>query len=63
MRLGNGYSLDDVALATGIDRTKLSRGERGLQKFTADDRRRLVEFLMIPEDILFPDSPDDKGSR
>jgi transcriptional regulator with XRE-family HTH domain len=58
MRLGGGYTLDDVAAATGIERTKISRGERGFQRFTVEERRRLAEFLGTSRDLLFPESED-----
>ena len=44
-RLRLGLSLDELGLRTGIDRSKLSRIERGYAHLTADEIKRVQRAL------------------
>lgn len=45
-------TLEDVAVATGIDKADLSRLERGRRPLKGELRRRLAEFYRVSPDQL-----------
>lgn len=62
-RFIRSLSQDQIAKATGLNQTQVSRLERGLYSKSAKDReaRRLIaEFLGASESILFPGAGEDK---
>ena len=53
MRLIRGWSQAEFAARLGIDRTTLSRVETGFVIPGPDLRRRIIEALKMPEEVLF----------
>lgn len=47
-----GWTQDDLAAATGIDRTKITRIETGDRDVKADELARFAEVLQVPMERL-----------
>jgi len=52
VRVANGWTIDAVALAAGLDASYLSRIERGLEQPSRPARRRLAAALGLDEGEL-----------
>lgn len=46
----------DLAQATQIDDTKLSKVLNGYRTFSDDERTRVAEYLRLPVAVLFPEA-------
>lgn len=52
VRKARHLSLDELALRSGSERSKLSRAERGYAKFNSDELKRLADVLRVPVKAL-----------
>ncbi|MDP2914909.1 MAG: hypothetical protein Q8O91_05605 [Candidatus Aminicenantes bacterium] len=53
-RIIEGLTLDDISIATGLDRGLLSRGERGLYHLTDEQKMKIAAALRQRVEIIFP---------
>ncbi len=55
LRLLSGLTLDDLSVATGIDRGHLSRMERDIVSGSPQHKERISKELGTPVEELFPE--------
>lgn len=64
LRLVNDLSLDEASVRTGVDRTTLSRLERGLLRPSDEVQQRIEAFWKLPlEDLLQEPTFDEVHER
>lgn len=56
LRRDRELTFDVLSLKTGIDRSKLSRAERGLVSLTPDQKQKLAKFFKVDADALLSPS-------
>lgn len=62
-RIERGYSVSALARKIRMDKTQLSKAERGLEGLGPSSGRKLADELELPMHELFPELADLKASQ